>query len=637
MRQLNHDKRRVWLVQKGVWDMLKESMPLAVGYLKSTAIANETIRECMQLEIFNFNGGDNQITMANKLFSLGAPDLMAFSVLGWNYRAFGALAETFKQLNPLGWVIFGGTHVANQADKVLREYPFVDVIVNCEGEFIFRDLLLEYLAGHSCHSLSNIPGISYRTETGKIVTTSPPPRIADLSEIPSPILTGAIPLLDNSGQFRYDVALMETNRGCPYSCAFCYWGGATGQKVRIFPRERLQAELETFASHHVHSVVLCDANFGMFQSDLEFVEDLIHVRERYGYPRALVTSWAKNKSKIFYQIIQSLHENGLQSSFTLSLQTLNDTALTIMRRRNMRLNDWEELVTRLDAIGLEFNAELIWGSPGETPASFLEGYDRLAKLVPRIATYPLILIPNTAYADKREEYGFVTVRGERDDFEYVIAHKDMSVTDNQRMQRFLLWARGLAEHLVFRNIWTLLRELANISQSQALLSMSAWFMQCPDPASTGLNLSEGLLAQPSMIPMFLRHLYSEPHLDALFSQWWREEIEQQIPEPVRQILLEVFRYDWLTKPLYDLPGTDVTAQGTVEIVNEGPEACYVRRGLTFDYDIPALISTIRHRPDYSSIEKKPITIDIWYKAGFATYIDSHELVNYFIGQPRYVS
>jgi hypothetical protein len=75
-----------------------------------------------------------------------------------------------------------------------------------------------------------------------LITTPQPPRIADLSEISSPILSGSIPLVDVHGEFRYDVALMETNRGCPYNCAFCYWGGATGQKVRTFPRERLQQE-----------------------------------------------------------------------------------------------------------------------------------------------------------------------------------------------------------------------------------------------------------------------------------------------------------------------------------------------------------------------------------------------------------
>jgi radical SAM superfamily enzyme YgiQ (UPF0313 family) len=636
MRQTNRDKVRVWLIQKGVWDMPKESMPLAVGYLKATAMANETIRENMEIEIFNFGGGDGQVTMANHLFINGAPDILAFSVLGWNYRTFGVLTETFKQLNPSGWVIFGGNHVANQGKRVTRDFPTVDVVVNCEGEFVFRDLLLAYLSGRSCYELPDIKGISYRDEAGNLTTTPEPPRIADLSAVPSPILTGAFPLVDASGGFRYDVALMETNRGCPYSCAFCYWGGAIGQKVRSFPRERLREELEVLAFHKVLGIALCDANFGMLKSDKAFVEDLIHTREKYGYPRTFASSWAKNKSTIFYDIVQFLKEKKMHSSFTLALQTLNDEALTLMRRRNMRVNDWEGLVEWLNAQGLECYAETIWGVPGETFDSFLQGYDRLARYVPRIATYPLLLMPNTAYAAHREEHGFVTVRGENDDFEYVIGHKKLSIEENQRMQRFLLWARCMAENYVLRNIWPALRELTDITQSQVLLSMANWFKASTNPLVEGLNLSQELLVKPSMLPTFLHYLYSEPQLEPLFAQWWEEEIEKRIPAPARHLMSEVFRYDWLTRPIYDPAGADPVVQYMLEEVQEEEETYYVRRNQRFDYDIPALITAIKGKSTYT-LEEKPIVFDIWYKTGFATYMDNHEAVGLFIGQPRSVS
>src|SRR6266511_6182352 len=112
MNETGH-RARVWLVQKGVWDMIKESLPLAIGYVKAVCLANEQIRESADVEIFNFSGGDGTSAMARQLFNQGTPDMIAFSVLGWNYRSFTALSETFKQLNPDGWVVFGGNHVAN--------------------------------------------------------------------------------------------------------------------------------------------------------------------------------------------------------------------------------------------------------------------------------------------------------------------------------------------------------------------------------------------------------------------------------------------------------------------------------------------------------------------------------------------
>ena len=103
----------------------------------------------------------------------------------------------------------------------------------------------------------------------------PRERVNDLNVIASPFLSAAIELTDGQGRFRYDVALMETNRGCPYKCSFCYWGGAVGQRVRAFARERLRAELEIFARHKVHTVVLCDANFGMLRGDADFVDGTV--------------------------------------------------------------------------------------------------------------------------------------------------------------------------------------------------------------------------------------------------------------------------------------------------------------------------------------------------------------------------
>ena len=269
------------------------------------------MRERVDIGISNFRGGCTHVQMADALFAGGVPDVLAFSVLGWNFRAFGTLAETFKQLNPDGLVVFGGTHVANQADRVFRLFPDVDVVVNGEGELTFQELLRRYRPGGEPDQLAGVAGISWRSPAGP-VDNLPRPRMEDLDIIPSPLLTGAIELTDAGGAFRYDVALMETNRGCPYKCSFCYWGGAVGQRVRAFSRSRLREELELLAKQKVHTVVVCDANFGMLPIDVEFVDDLIEVRDQYGFPRAFETSWAKNKSTVFYEIVHRMKDAGLQ-------------------------------------------------------------------------------------------------------------------------------------------------------------------------------------------------------------------------------------------------------------------------------------------------------------------------------------
>ncbi|HEY6748109.1 MAG TPA: KedN5 family methylcobalamin-dependent radical SAM C-methyltransferase [Mycobacteriales bacterium] len=625
-------RRTVWIVQQGVWDMPKESMPLAAGYLKAAAMANEDIRGEMDIRIFNFGGGDSVTTVAGALFENGAPDVLAMSVFGWNYRPFGHVTETFKQLNPDGYVIVGGTHVAHQAERTFRHFPTIDVVVNTEGEFVFRDLLLAFLQEREVADLHDIGGISFRDDDGHIVTTEPPPRIPDLDAVPSPVLTGAIPLTDHHGEFRYDVALMETNRGCPYKCAFCFWGGAVGQKVRAFSRERLREELDVFAFHKVHTIVLCDANFGMLRDDQEFMEDVIRTREKHGYPRSVEGSWAKNKSKVFYEIVRRMKAEGMQSSFTLALQTLDDSALEQMHRRNMKLNDWEDLVGWLKSEGLDCYAELIWGSPGETPESFLEGYDRLAKHMTRIAVYPLLLLPNTEYSEHRDKFGFTTVRGDQDDFEYVLSNSTMTIAQNQQMKRFMVWARAFAEHLVLRRIWAPLRELAGLSQSETVISVMEWFGRSSLPAAVHVTaVADRIREQPSALPEFLNALYSEPSLDALLQQWWQEAVAPRLPAEHADLLAEIFRFDLLTRPIFD--PADVSGSSTVRLplVDVSGEPYYARPVERFDHDVPAVLDALDHGR-VPSTGRRPTDVGVFLKAGFHQHYANHEQGVYFVGR-----
>lgn len=633
---ISRDERlSIYIVQQGIWDLPLESMPLAAGYLKATALGDEAIHERAGITIFNFSGGDNLTAMAEQIFETGVPDIMAFSVLGWNYRRFGALAETFKQANPDGWAIFGGTHVANQAPRTFQLFPEVDVIVNGEGEFVFRDLIAARLAGISKHDLADIAGISYLQRSGAIATTLARDRIQNLDLIPSPVLTGAIDLTDDDGKFRYDVALMETNRGCPYKCSFCYWGGAIGQRVRAFSRERLRAELNLFAQHRVHTIVLCDANFGMLPADREFVEDVISTRERYGYPQALDTSWAKNKSAIFYDIVRTMKRAGLRSSFTLALQSLNDAALDTMNRRNMKVNDWEDLVRWLDREGLDCYAELIWGAPGETVESFMEGYDKLSRHVSRIAVYPLHLLPNTDYAEAKSKYGIVSVRGDNDDFEYILSHDTMTLAENRIVKRFLFWTRVLAENAVLRNIWVGLRELTELTQSQVLRNLDAWIEEKPGQAATPLHAAVSKAASGDDVAYgdAISYLCKEPAAKQLLGRWWAESISPAIAPEKSALLAEILRYDLITQP-YCRPAAAAGSPDVLPIVNVNDEDYFLRAGVVFSHDIPAIVASLRGGtvPD---LLPRPITVDLYYRMGAENVVGStnHEQFIYFVGIP----
>ena len=177
---LERRKKKVWLVQQGVWDMPQESMPLAIGMLKATVDSHPELRSEADLRLFNFKGGATSISMAQALFSEEVPDVLCFSVAGWNLPIWSALTATFKQLNPDGWVIWGGPHVTDQASHFMPRTPELDIIVNGEGELTFLELVRNLLAGTKKSDLGEIQGISFRPEADQIVVSLLVDRVSEV-------------------------------------------------------------------------------------------------------------------------------------------------------------------------------------------------------------------------------------------------------------------------------------------------------------------------------------------------------------------------------------------------------------------------------------------------------------------------
>jgi radical SAM superfamily enzyme YgiQ (UPF0313 family) len=610
-------------------------MPLSAGYMKAMVDSDPALRSELDVEIANFHKGHAPFEMVSDIVYREMPDVLAFSVMGWNYRQCCIVAEAYRQANPNGWVIFGGPHTSYNPGPVFAKAPSVDVIVNGEGELTFHELMTEFAKGTSVHELDHVLGISFKRPDGEIVTTTDRPLIQHLDTIPSPFLTGALPLLDGSGRFLYDVALMESNRGCPYKCSFCFWGQGIGQKPRSFSVERLEAELELFARLGIVDIVLCDANFAMLKQDEEFVELLVKCRDKYGFPRNFEANWAKNKNKRFYDIARRMKEAGLTGSFSLALQSLNIEALTTLQRKNMKINDFEDLAQWLFEEGFDSYIELVWGCPGETYDSFIEGYDRVSRFVSKVATYSLHLIPNTDYYREREKYGIKTVRDDDEDYEIVVSTNTMTFDDNRRMLQFMFWSRVVAEHMLLRYIWAPLRAIVGITQSQVLLSLDGWFQRQTSDAARRIQVHRDRFVRDYLqtaVQGAVGVIMADPAVPEMLLQWWNEEIEPKIPVEHRPFFSDVIRYDLLTRPIVSGQRPEEEAVDGFEIVPFNGERFYRSvEPVEFDYDVPSIVQQFK-RDGVIDPQPSPLEATLYYKVGFSRASDNHEFFSQFVGK-----
>ncbi|GAA2136281.1 hypothetical protein GCM10009760_15660 [Kitasatospora kazusensis] len=351
------------------------------------------------------------------LASLDDPLAVAFTVYFWNRAKSLELARRIKLAWPGCRIVLGGNDVSYQQDTLFAEAPWTDVLVHGDGEFRFTEVLRAFLRGGE--GLARVDGISYWDGAGpdrRLLSTPAADRIEDLSTVPSPISVYSDAELATTSLLVY-----ETNRGCPYGCAFCYWGGATNSKVRRFPMERIAADLDRIirlADPHM-MLALADANFGILPRDVEIARLLVETCRKYDKKVDFFVTWAKNCNKRIVEMAGLLRDGGLLAPVTLSAQSFSTTALDLANRSNIRVDNFRKLQAEFRDLGIPTYTDLIWGMPGETYESFLTGTEEVLTAGGAPIIFPLLLLNNTDYT--REKF--------RRDQKIVVRHLPVDVSD----------------------------------------------------------------------------------------------------------------------------------------------------------------------------------------------------------------
>ena len=189
------------------------------------------------------------------------PDILGFSVLLSAAKEAPRIAERVKEENPNVTVVFGNCHATFNAERILKKYPFVDVVAMGEGEYTSLELA-KCLEKEG--DLKEVEGITFRNK-GRIVSTSDRPLIKNVDALPfpDPNLTGAH---YTSTIFGVKVATKKftsliSSRGCPFRCSFC--------GIRKFARgmwrprsvENVIEELELLQSEGYEQFIFADDNF----------------------------------------------------------------------------------------------------------------------------------------------------------------------------------------------------------------------------------------------------------------------------------------------------------------------------------------------------------------------------------------
>lgn len=370
-------------------------MPLGISYIASYALAQ------LGKDALEFRFYDKPAAILADIHTW-QPDVIGLTNYCWNSELSGLVFRKAKKNNPRVITVSGGPefplHEPDSRSYLLQK-PELDFYVFLEGEASFAELIHSIMDGRELAELKKKPHrgvMSIHPHNKKLICAGPMQRLADLDIIPSPYLSG---LMDQWFNGLY-APLIETARGCPFSCGFCYVGSVGSKQLATFSLERIKSELDYIASRmrDYPNVLLtiCDSNFGMYERDEKIAEHFKKLHDRYGWPNAFDVSTGKARYDRILRIA-SLLKNRMW--VTCSVQSFNPKTLQVIKRKNLPIDQYRQIQAEIKKRGMLSSAELIMPMPEETKKSFLNGMKMVSDAgVENVVPYTTMLLKGTYLA-----------------------------------------------------------------------------------------------------------------------------------------------------------------------------------------------------------------------------------------------
>jgi len=216
------NRQEVLLVYPGKYRAADPQVPLALLYLAAS----------LQQEGFKVRLLDMRLTDYRQ-YEVGHPLFVGMSCMsGMQIKYALEFAGFVRQRNPKVLLVWGGVHPTLLPSQTIHS-DLVDIVVRGEGELIIKDLATTLAQNEP---LNSVKGLTHK-DNG-LVKNNPDGQNIDLDQIPIDLPydlleMGRYPAF-RSGRFH-----IQTSRGCPHRCGFCYntlfnksrWRGKSAQRV----------------------------------------------------------------------------------------------------------------------------------------------------------------------------------------------------------------------------------------------------------------------------------------------------------------------------------------------------------------------------------------------------------------------
>jgi radical SAM superfamily enzyme YgiQ (UPF0313 family) len=361
-------------------------IPQAIGGIASYAEKHLKLKHKIKL----FKYPEKLISFLEK----EKPDIIGFSNYIWNFELSKKFCKVIKKIYPDTITVIGGPNFPID-EKQLKEFAeknnMFDFIILKEGELAFKNLI-EKIHHKTNTKKKNIN--NYCIEQ-KIITENE--RIKNLSDIPSPYFNK---YLDEFFDGKL-MPIIQTNRGCPFSCTFCVEGVKYYNKINLNDQKKVNKELnfigkkmyELSKNGNRNDLFIADSNFGMYKDDINTCEEIRLVKQKYKWPDYINVATGKNQKERVLNAAKLL-DGAMRLSG--SVQSLDNEVLKNIKRSNISSNGLIELALEGNKSGANTYSEVILGLPGDS----LHKHFNTVKLIVNagfvnVYLFQLMILPGT--------------------------------------------------------------------------------------------------------------------------------------------------------------------------------------------------------------------------------------------------
>lgn len=346
------------------------------------------------------------------LDSAGGPTAdadVAFGAYVWGEALLQNVLRALRGSGFRGRIILGGPQVSYSGAGLEALYPEADAFIRGYGERALSALV----RSPSGASITGVhwAGTEDRLEQAKV----------DLESLPSPWLTGVIPL-EGQRFIRW-----ETQRGCMFRCAFCQHREAGARLTRrSLARSRIEAEIDLFCEAGVRDIAVLDPIFNSRPS--RHAVDVLSRFAARGYTgRLSLQCRAEAIDDAFLDAAAAL-----DVVLEFGLQTIHQEEGKAVDRMN-NLAKIDQALAGVRARGIKHEVSVIFGLPLQTRTSFEATVAWcLERRVPVIKAFPLMLLRGTPLERDRATWG---LEGSGGPMPMVVRSNTFDLRDWQAMAR----------------------------------------------------------------------------------------------------------------------------------------------------------------------------------------------------------